>query len=556
MGFVGVSELSYCHPGGDFLFIDVEFRVSDGEHIAFIGDNGVGKTTLFRILSGELAPETGAITCDGRILYMPQDVGFGSPDQTVREMLLDATPPALRMAGLRYLQAERAIEIGEPDAGSQLGEAIGEWSDLGGYQLEATWDASIQRIVGVSLSDVENRPATSLSGGERKQLLVDVVLSADADIVLLDEPDNYLDIPAKYWLEKQIRASKKTVLLISHDRDVLTNAVGKIVTLESNGCWTHHASYGDYRAAREQRQTRLAGNLQRWTEEERRLFRFYKIMKERAKLNSKNASKANAAETRWRKFVEAGPPAPPATSQQIKVRLRGGESARRVLKLHEIGIEMLVQPFSTEVRFGERVALVGPNGSGKTTLLRLLAGESLSYAGEIVWGNRVSPGLFTQVNSRSDFRSRVVLDITTERVGSEYDSMSALARYGLQGAARRSFESLSGGQKARLEILCLEAEGHNLLLLDEPTDNLDIDSAEALEAALNGFTGTVISVSHDRHFLRQLDRFLLLANDGRVFEIQDLETVLAALQHPDRIDAIRNVKLLTTESVVVADVPR
>jgi ATPase subunit of ABC transporter with duplicated ATPase domains len=545
VGFIAVNDLSYCHPGGDFLFLDVAFRISEGDHVAFIGDNGVGKTTLFKILAGQLLPETGAVNSNGRILYMPQDVGLVGPEQTVREMLLDVAEPALREAGLRCIYGEREFERGNYEAGCELAEAIALWSDLGGYQLEGLWDASVRRIIRQPMSEVESRLTTTLSAGERKQLVLDFLLNSDADILLLDEPDNYLDIPAKHWLEQQVQQSTKTILLISHDREVLTNAVGKIVTLEGNGCWIYGGSYADYPDAREHRQELLAADLKRWQEEERRLFHFYKIMKERAKYNDANASKADAAETRWRRFVAIGPPTPPVPSQRVKIRFRGAESARRVVQIRSLGIDGLIQPFSTEVRFGERLGLIGPNGSGKTTILRLLAGEPLRHTGEIVIGNRVSAGLFSQVNNRSDFTARSILDITAERVGSEQNTMSALARYGLQAAARRPFETLSGGQKARLEILCLEAEGYNLLLLDEPTDNLDLVSLEALEGALDGFEGTVITVSHDRHFLKRLDRYLMVLHDGSILELLDEHTALAALYAPDKVVYLKQAKVLT-----------
>ena len=160
-------------------------------------------------------------------------------------------------------------------------------------------------------------------------------------------------------------------------------------------------------------------------------------------------------------------------------------------------------------------------------------------------GNRVSPGLFTQLNARADLAERDVLDVVLERLGALEPSMRALARYRLQEAANRSTDTLSGGQKARLEILYLELEGHNLLLLDEPTDNLDIDSSEALETALDGFEGTVVAVSHDRAFLRRLDRFLLLAHDGSVYALPDPETALAALAEPEHVAGARLAKRLT-----------
>ena len=176
----------------------------------------------------------------------------------------------------------------------------------------------------------------------------------------------------------------------------------------------------------------------------------------------------------------------------------------------------LVEPFCDEIFFGERVGLIGPNGSGKSHVMRVLAGDAVPHGGDVTLGPRVSPGYFTQLNLRPDFAGRTTLDPIMEITGGLETAMRGLARYGLASAARQPYETLSGGQKARLEILTLELEGHNLLLLDEPTDNLDIDSSEALESALDGFEGTVVAVSHDRAFLRRLDRFLLLAHTGEV----------------------------------------
>lgn len=545
MSHVAVSELEYAPPGGEPLFFDVSFSVSPGAHVGLIGDNGGGKSSLLRILAGAVPADSGECAVGGRLLYMAQDVGFAQPDQTVREMLLDVASPDLRAAGLRVLDAERQLAAGAAEAGMALASAIGDWGDLGGYELEQHWEASVQRIVHAGFAEVGERRATQLSGGERKQLVLDLLFSSTADVLLLDEPDNYLDIPAKRWLEELIGRSRKTIVLVSHDRVLLRRAVTSIVTLEGTGAWTHGGSYTTYEDARRRRQERLGDDLKRWEDEERRLFRHYKIMKQRAALNFKNASKANAAESRWKRFVAAGPPPPPAPDQKVTMRLAGADSARRVVRLARVEIPGLIAPFSDEVHFGERLGLVGPNGSGKTHLLTLLGGGPVDHAGTLTLGNRTSAGLFTQVSARADFVGRQVLAIVRDRLSEEQKAMAALARYGLQRTARQEFDTLSGGQKARLEILCLELEGHNLLLLDEPTDNLDIDSAEALERALDTFEGTVVAVSHDRAFLTRMSRFLMVLRDGSVYELPDVDSALAALERPGEISTIRFAKLRT-----------
>ncbi|WP_372792163.1 ABC-F family ATP-binding cassette domain-containing protein, partial [Paraconexibacter sp.] len=528
-------DLAYAHPGGDLLFSGVSFKLAPGRHAGLVGANGVGKTTLLRVIAGAVEADDGEVALGGRLAMMPQDVGVGDDERTVRELLLSVAPAGLREAGVRMAQAEWGTTDPEPEAAAKAGiafaEAIDDWGRGGGYELEAQWDAACRRVVGQGMAEVGERPAVSLSGGERKRLVLDLLLASDAQVLLLDEPDNFLDIPGKRALEAAVRASRKTILMISHDREVLSKAVDTIVTLEGSGAWVHGGSYENYPEAREARQQRMGAKLKQWQEEERRLRDYYKLLKERARYSPDFAKKADAAETRWERFVKEGPPPAPVVDHAIKVRLRGGDSARRVLDLRALGIDGLMAPVTDEVHFGERLGLIGPNGSGKTHLMRLFAGDGdVPHSGELVQGPRVSVGLFSQLNRRDDFLGRSCLDVVMERTADHQRAMAALARYGLVDAAQRSYDVLSGGQKARLEILCLELEGHNLLLLDEPTDNLDIDSCAALEQALDGFEGTVVAVSHDRAFLRCLDRFWLLGHDGRLRALATPDDAIDALE--------------------------
>jgi len=540
---ISVSELAYSPPGAEQLFFDVSFGVAPGEHAAIVGPNGVGKSTILKILTGQYEADDGEYSIGGTFLQMTQDVGMSKPDDALRDMLIEVAPTALREAGKKLFAAEKAMMTGEDD-GMAYAEALGDWGDLGGYELETQWAAAAQRSVKTPVTDFATRLVGQLSGGERKRLVLDLLLNSGADVLFLDEPDNYLDIPTRGWLEEQIRACKSTILMVSHDRTLLERVATKIIAVEGSGAWVHGGSYATWPEARQKRQELLGDDLKRWNDEERRLFHHMKIMKQRAAQNFKNATKANGAETRWEKFVKAGPPPPPAPDQQIYVRFTGADSARRVIKFEQVAVDDLFQPFSDEIHFGERVGLIGPNGTGKTHLLNALNGKADGLIGNITFGPRTSVGMFNQVNDRPEFQGRQCVDIVRDKLIDEQKSMGALARYGLRNNAKQEFQTLSGGQKARLEILGLELAGHNVLLLDEPTDNLDIESSEALEMALEGFEGTVLAVSHDRTFLTRFSRFIMITDDGEVYELPDFDIALAGLQAPDQLATLRLAKPL------------
>ena len=544
MSSIVVSELAYSPPGADQLFFDVSFGVSPGEHAAIVGPNGVGKSTILKILTGQYEADDGEFSIGGTFLQMTQDVGMSRPDDSLRDMLIEVAPTALREAGKKLFAAEKAMMSGDDD-GMKYAEALGDWGDLGGYDLETQWAASAQRSVKTPVDNFATRLVSQLSGGERKRLVLDLLLTSGADVLFLDEPDNYLDIPTRGWLEEQIKACKSTILMVSHDRTLLERVATKIIAVEGSGAWVHGGSYVTFPEARQKRQELLGDDLKRWNDEERRLFHHMKIMKQRAAQNFKNATKANGAESRWEKFVKAGPPPPPVADQQIYVRFRGADSARRVVKFEAVAIGDLFMPFSDEVHFGERLGLIGPNGTGKTHLLNALNGKADGLMGDITFGPRTSVGMFNQVNDRPEFHGRECIEIVRDRLSDEQKSMGALARYGLRNNARQEFQTLSGGQKARLEILSLELAGHNVLLLDEPTDNLDIDSSEALERAIEGFEGTVIAVSHDRTFLANFDRFIMITDDGDVYELPDYDIALAGLSAPAELATLRLAKPLT-----------
>jgi ATPase subunit of ABC transporter with duplicated ATPase domains len=231
------------------------------------------------------------------------------------------------------------------------------------------------------------------------------------------------------------------------------------------------------------------------------------------------ASQLQAAVTRLERFEKAGPPELPPRDQNVRMRLRGGRTGKRTVVCESLVLTGCTSAFDAEIWFGDRVAVLGSNGSGKSTFVRLLAGQDVPHQGTARLGARVVPGLFAQTHIRPDLAGRTPVDIVmAEHARLINEAYSALARYELHACAQVPFELLSGGQQARLQILLLELSGCTLLLLDEPTDNLDLPSAEALQAGLDAFEGTVLSVTHDRWFARSFDRFLVFAPDGSVRE--------------------------------------
>lgn len=523
-----VSDLGYGYTGGG-LFSEVAFIVATGEHAAIVGANGVGKSTILRLLANVESGYDGEIQIDGTVGYLQQDVGI-TPGMTVRELMAQYTAESLSMAARELVAAERLHNTNpEDDQGGLLGMAYTEWSDVGGWHAEAKWDKITRRVLRQSFDIAGNRPAAQLSGGERKRLALEALFPSGYTNLLLDEPDNFLDLSGKDWLIDQIRKSKKTILVVSHDRDFLARAVSKIITIEGYGGWVHGGSFANYEEVRAARVERLASDLQRWKDEERRLYRHMRWMKQRAKMNSKTSPAADAAETRWKRFVEEGQPTAPPRSRAAIIRIAGADSGRRVITCHELGIGEIVKPFNLEISFGERVVLLGRNGAGKTQLLQAFSNQSeVKYNGTITFGARVRPSYFHQLDIRPEFERRTPLEILRDHLP-EGKAYSILSRYGLDLSATNAYETLSGGQRARLQIALLEIESRSLLVLDEPVDNLDIQSAEALEFALGEYEGTVICVTHDRWFMKHFARFLVLNHDGSMFEYPDLESAVGAL---------------------------
>jgi len=520
MGHVEAAHLSHALPDGRVLLDDASFRVGDGMLAALVGPNGAGKTTLLRLVAGDLNPQSGTVSSSGGLGVMRQFVGGIRDETTVRGLLLSIAPPQVRAAARRLDAAELAMmERDDEPTQMRYATALAEWGDAGGYEAEVHFDACCIAALGVSYDHCQWREVRTLSGGEQKRLVLESLLRGTDEVLLLDEPDNYLDVPGKIWLEQQLAATPKTVLLVSHDRELLAACAQRIITVEDRHVWVHGGGFATYAEARRDRNERLDELRRRWDEEHEKLRQLMLMYKQKASYNDAMASRYQAAVTRLRKFEEAGPPELAPKEQNVRMRLRGGRTGKRAVICERLELTGLMHPFDLEVWYGERVAVLGSNGSGKSYFLRLLAGENVPHEGVARLGARVAPGMFAQTHARPDLSGRTPLEILMiEHALLINEAMSALARYELQSCARQAFGTLSGGQQARLQILLLELAGVTLLLLDEPTDNLDLASAEALQEGLEGYSGTVLAVTHDRWFAKSFDRFLVFGADGEVYE--------------------------------------
>ena len=369
-------------------------------------------------------------------------------------------------------------------------------------------------------------------------------------MLLLDEPDNFLDVPGKIWLEGRIRESDKTILIISHDRELLNNTATRVVTVELGARRQHGVDApGRLRVVPRGPQGPLrplrgaAQPLGRGARQAQALVLHYKI---KAEYNDGMASQYRAAQTRLRKFEEAGPPTEQPREQQVSMRLKGGRTGKRAVVCEDLELTGLMKPFDLEVWYGERVAVLGSNGSGKSHFLRLLAAGGsdpdvehrpvgdVADRGEARGPHRARPSWVPGCGRAGSSRPMSTPSWSAARCWRSCTAATArptaapawaarqaarvLDRYELAHASEQKFESLSGGQQARFQILLLELSGATLLLLDEPTDNLDVQSAEALEEGLEAFDGTVLAVTHDRWFARGFDRFLVYGSDGEVYE--------------------------------------
>ena len=522
---VQAAHISFAH-GGNQIFDDVSFELKAGDRIALIGENGGGKSTLFHLLARRLVPDRGSVTHRRNLTIglLEQDPAL-DPAATAYEIAsASSTDPEVLERSLLELEGRLA----EPLDDDEMAVVLDRYNELlaridSGDEREP--GAETARILeGLRLPErLWHLPVSRLSGGERKLVAIAGFLSVEPDVLLLDEPDNHLDIAARRWLETYLVAYPGVVGLITHDRYMIDRVANKILELEDGRIHVYPGAYTAFTRLKQERLEREA--LLRGLQE--REFRKLKASAEQltqwARQNPKFASRA---ENQRRKLAEERAaleqtPAPSLDRRQISVDFDTERGGTMVLEIEGLGYAFddhtVFHPFDLSIRHGEPVGLVGPNGAGKTTLIQILRGVLTPGSGSVRTGASIQVGYFSQQHETLDDRATPLELVRQARALTEQQALSFLVGMLFdRDDAMRSVSALSGGERSRLQIALLIAAGSNFLLLDEPTNNLDIPSVEALESALLDFRGAMLAISHDRFFLERVCTRIVEIRDGLV----------------------------------------
>src|SRR5256886_1935447 len=339
----------------DEIWSNPPIRVCEGAKIALVGPNGAGKTTLLRMVAGDIPVQEGVVARSGGLGVMRQFIGMIADDSTLTDLALSLAPPRVRAAGERLAAAERAPHAAPGDERNQLryADALTAWGEAGGYDAEVLFDTVAVAALDLHWDKVHHRPVTTLSGGQQKRFALELLLRGADEVLLLDEPDNFLDVPAKRWLEGRLKESDKSVLYVSHDRELLAQTADRVVAVEGGSAWVHPGGFASWHEARMGRHEKLEEHRRRWDEEHEKLRQLMLMYKQKAAYNSGMASRYQAAVTRLRKFEETGPPPLPPKDQDIRMRLEGGRTGKRAIMLEGQGLGGPTHPVRLAVRHGD-----------------------------------------------------------------------------------------------------------------------------------------------------------------------------------------------------------
>ncbi|MBR0820583.1 ABC-F family ATP-binding cassette domain-containing protein [Bradyrhizobium liaoningense] len=505
--------------GHQILFIEASAALNKGEKIGLVGPNGAGKTTLFRMIAGEELPDEGQVSTDRGITigYFNQDVGEMSGRSAVAEVMNGAGPVSEVAAELRELEADMA----DPDKADQMDEIIARYGEvqhafeeLDGYALDGR---AREALSGLGFSqEMMDGDVGKLSGGWKMRVALARILLMRPDVMLLDEPSNHLDLESLIWLEKFLHDFEGTLLMTSHDREFINRVISKVIEIDSGSLTTYTGDYEFYEQQRAQNEKQQQAQFERQQAMLAKEIKFIERFKARA-------SHAAQVQSRVKKLDKIERVEPPRRRQSIAFDFppapRSGEDVVALKNVHKgYGSKRIYDGLDFMIRRRERWCVMGVNGAGKSTLLKLIAGASEPDEGTVAVGGSVKMGYFAQhAMDLLDGERTVFQSLEDQFPTAGQGSLRALAGcFGFSGDdVEKRCRVLSGGEKARLVMAKMLFDPPNFLVLDEPTNHLDLATKEMLITALADFEGTMLFVSHDRHFLATLsNRVLELTPEG------------------------------------------
>ncbi|UPT84088.1 ATP-binding cassette domain-containing protein [Bradyrhizobium barranii subsp. apii] len=505
--------------GHQILFIEASAALNKGEKIGLVGPNGAGKTTLFRMMAGEELPDEGQVSTDRGITigYFNQDVGEMSGRSAVAEVMDGAGPVSEVAAELRELEAAMA----DPDKADQMDEIIARYGEvqhafeeLDGYALDGR---AREALSGLGFSqEMMDGDVGKLSGGWKMRVALARILLMRPDVMLLDEPSNHLDLESLIWLEKFLHDFEGTLLMTSHDREFINRVISKVIEIDSGSLTTYTGDYEFYEQQRAQNEKQQQAQFERQQAMLAKEIKFIERFKARA-------SHAAQVQSRVKKLDKIERVEPPRRRQTVAFDFppapRSGEDVVALKNVHKgYGSKRIYDGLDFMIRRRERWCVMGVNGAGKSTLLKLIAGASEPDEGTVAVGGSVKMGYFAQhAMDLLDGERTVFQSLEDQFPTAGQGSLRALAGcFGFSGDdVEKRCRVLSGGEKARLVMAMMLFDPPNFLVLDEPTNHLDLATKEMLITALADFEGTMLFVSHDRHFLATLsNRVLELTPEG------------------------------------------
>ena len=517
-----LDNVTFSHPG-NFALEGLSWPIQQGEKIGLVGPNGAGKSTLLKLLMGDLPLDSGYVFTAKRVTigYLPQEVTL-DPQKTVLAEAMTASPEISELeTALKKVEdslADPAVYNDEKALNKALNRQtrlLEAYDEAGGLKYASQIKSTMQRL-GFTKADFD-LPTHVLSGGQKKMLMLAKLAVNQPAVLLLDEPDNHLDLAGKMHLERFIRQYSGAVIIVSHDRYLLDDVVDSIVELEAGKLDFFNGGYSTYATEKELRQLRQA---QRYAAQQKEITRLEAAIA-RFELWASlvvNVRHIRQARNKRRQIDQMDKVDKPAEHKNMGLQLQGWRGSDKVLEIIDLlkiyDDDIILAGLNLTLWHGERVGLIGPNGAGKSVLFRCITGQETPTDGIVKIGPSVKMGIYTQEHQSLDYGKNLIEIIRDVKPMYEHEAVAFLGKFlfSYQMAHTQTVGSLSGGERSRLQLATLMLQEPNFLLLDEPTNNIDIRSAEVLETALETFNGTLLVISHDRYFLdKVVDKIVELA---------------------------------------------